>query len=86
MRLMAGKCIALTAHGNRKRDLLEWARSNQALLAEDRFLATGTTRRLLNEELGLTLESVRNRSLGGDQQIGVRIVEGEIDHPPVEEN
>jgi len=45
--LMTRRRIALTAHDNRKADLLDWARFNRALLAGNRLVATGTTGRRL---------------------------------------
>ena len=45
------KRIALIAHDNRKQDLLEWARFNRGTLAEHRLFGTGTTGRLLQDEL-----------------------------------
>jgi methylglyoxal synthase len=71
--------IALIAHDNKKRDMLEWARYNQPLLARHELFATATTGRLLQEQLGLPVTCFRSGPLGGDQQIGARIAEGEID-------
>lgn len=71
--------IALVAHDNKKRDLLEWAKYNRAILAEHRLFGTGTTGRLVEEELGLPVTRFRSGPLGGDQQLGARITEGEID-------
>jgi methylglyoxal synthase len=47
------KRIALFAHDNRKPDLLAWARYNLTTLAEHELIATGTTRGLLESDLGL---------------------------------
>jgi len=71
--------IALVAHDRRKQDLREWARFNRGILARHRLFATGTTGRLLHEELGLPVTCFRSGPLGGDQQIGARIADGEID-------
>jgi methylglyoxal synthase len=71
--------IALIAHDNKKQDMLEWARYNQPLLARHELFATATTGRLLQEQLGLPVTCFRSGPLGGDQQIGARIAEGEID-------
>jgi methylglyoxal synthase len=71
--------IALIAHDNKKADLREWARFNRAVLARQRLFATGTTGRLLADDLGLRITCVQSGPLGGDQQIGARIAEGAID-------
>jgi methylglyoxal synthase len=73
------KKIALVAHDNKKRDLLEWAKFNRELLAEHIIYATGTTGNLLELELGLNVNKLQSGPLGGDQQIGAMIVENEID-------
>ncbi|MCX7974538.1 MAG: methylglyoxal synthase [Candidatus Aminicenantes bacterium] len=73
------KRIVLIAHDNKKKDLLEWARFNQGLLAKHSLSATGTTGALLKKELGLEVECFQSGPLGGDQQIGARITEGKID-------
>jgi methylglyoxal synthase len=71
--------IALIAHDNKKSDIAEWARFNRALLAQHDLCATGTTGKLLISELGLPVTCLRTGPLGGDQQIGARIAEGEVD-------
>ena len=77
--LPARRRIALIAHDHMKRDMLEWARYNAALLAGHDLFATATTGRLLQTELGLPVTCFRSGPFGGDQQIGARIAEGEID-------
>jgi len=73
------KQIALVGHDNKKQDLVEWARFNRETLAQHRIYATGTTGALLERELGFSLTRLQSGPLGGDQQIGAKIVEGEID-------
>ncbi len=73
------KKIALIAHDNKKQDLLEWAGFNRALLAQHELYATGTTGNLLEEELDLKIIKLQSGALGGDQQIGAKIAQGEID-------
>jgi methylglyoxal synthase len=75
----AQRRIALVAHDNKKNELLAWARFNRDLLAGHQLFATGTTGRLLESELDLTVECFQSGPLGGDQQIGARITEGAID-------
>jgi len=73
------KKIALIAHDNKKQDLLEWAGFNRDLLAQHELYATGTTGQLLEEELDLKIIKLQSGALGGDQQIGAKIAQGEID-------
>lgn len=71
--------IALIAHDNKKRDMREWAAYNRDRLLEHELFATATTGRILHDELGLDVVRFRSGPYGGDQQIGARIAEGEID-------
>ena len=73
------KKIALVAHDNKKGDLLEWAKYNRVLLAHHDLYATGTTGTALERELDLKINRLQSGPLGGDQQIGARIVDNEID-------
>jgi methylglyoxal synthase len=67
------------AHDNKKRDLLDWARFNRPILAEHTLFATGTTGRLIEDELGLDVTRFKSGPLGGDQQLGAKITDGQID-------
>jgi methylglyoxal synthase len=73
------KKIALVAHDNKKGDLVEWAQYNRDLLAHHTVYATGTTGTLLEKEIGIDIIKLRSGPLGGDQQIGARIADGDID-------
>ncbi len=73
------KRIGLVAHDNKKPDLIEWAKYNQRLLAAHDLVATGTTGTLLEDELGVGILKLQSGPLGGDQQLGALIAEGEID-------
>src|SRR5512143_4094545 len=73
------KKIALVAHDNKKRDLLEWAKFNRDLLAHHKVYATGTTGTLLEQTLNFKINKLKSGPLGGDQQIGAKIADDEID-------
>jgi methylglyoxal synthase len=75
----ATRRIALVAHDHKKQDLREWADHNRELLSRHALVATGTTGRLLADELGLQVTCLRSGPLGGDQQIGALIASGELD-------
>ena len=87
------RTIALVAHDNRKRNLIEWVRFNRGTLENYRLICTGTTGRLVQEALeasesdnvpvsepkNLNITRLKSGPLGGDQQLGALIAEGEID-------
>src|SRR5450432_2185992 len=73
------KRVALVAHDSKKADLVEWAKFNRELLAHHDVYATGTTGEILERELGFAITKLQSGPLGGDQQVGAMIVDGEID-------
>ncbi len=73
------KRIALVAHDNKKKEMMDWAEFNRTTLARHELIATGTTGRLLEESLDRPVRQVLSGPLGGDQQIGAMIAEGLID-------
>jgi len=73
------KKIALVAHDNKKLDLLEWAKYNSVLLAHHILYATGTTGAAIEREIQLKVHRLQSGPLGGDQQIGAKIVDNQID-------
>lgn len=77
--LCCRKKIALIAHDNKKQDMLEWAKYNRDTLEKHELFATGTTGKILSEQLGLKITILESGPLGGDLQIGARISEGYID-------
>lgn len=73
------KKIALVAHDNKKQDLIEWIRFNKGTLANHNLYATGTTGKILEQELNVSVKKLESGPLGGDQQIGAHIAQNEID-------
>lgn len=73
------KSIALVAHDNRKKDLVEWVIHNKEKLAGHSFFATGTTGKLIQGVLN-NITKLKSGPLGGDQQLGALIAEGKIDY------
>ncbi len=76
---MPKKKIALVAHDNEKQDLLDWVETNRDSLMKHELSATGTTGRLIEKKLGIDVKTFRSGPLGGDQQIGAEIVNGNVD-------
>ena len=73
------KNIALIAHDNKKADLIEWCEQNKDILTQHFLCGTGTTARMITDKTGLPVKRYNSGPLGGDQQIGAKIVEGRID-------
>ncbi|MFC2152501.1 methylglyoxal synthase [Bacteroidota bacterium] len=83
------KRIALVAHDNRKKDLLDWVEWNWETLAEHELICTGTTGSLIDDLINHKMSEInkprkeikklKSGPLGGDQQLGALISTGEID-------
>lgn len=83
------KNIALVAHDNRKKDLIEWVEWNWEILVPHKLICTGTTGKLVEEALekvmekdsghSYTITRLKSGPLGGDQQLGSLITDGKID-------
>jgi len=73
------KRIALIAHDNQKSALLDWVREHQQELARHSLHATGTTGTVLAANTALEIQKLISGPLGGDQQIGAKITQNEID-------
>lgn len=86
---MECKSIALVAHDNRKKDLVEWVEWNYKDLIEHKLICTGTTGTLVENalknkigkeaKLKFEIRKLKSGPLGGDQQLGALIAEGKID-------
>jgi len=73
------KHIALVAHDGKKAALVDWCEKNQDVLKGHFLCGTGTTARLIADRTGLPVKGYSSGPLGGDQQIGAKIVEGQVD-------
>lgn len=73
------KHIALIAHDSKKAELVNWVEENKEVLQNHFLCGTGTTARLIADKTNLPVKGYNSGPLGGDQQIGSRIVEGNID-------
>lgn len=73
------KRIAMVAHDHKKTQLVNWAVTHKHTLAKHEIFATGTTGRLLENALDRPVNKMFSGPLGGDQQIGAKIANGEID-------
>jgi len=71
--------IALIAHDKKKDDMIALAAEYAAFLRGCTLTATGTTGGRLINEIGLEVTRMHSGPLGGDLQIGARLVDGEID-------
>ena len=73
------KRIALVAHDNRKEDLLTWVKYNAHVLDKHELYATGTTGKVISEACSLNIHRLKSGPLGGDQQLGAMIANGDLD-------
>jgi methylglyoxal synthase len=73
------KRIALIAHNHKKDELLQWAEKNRDLLFEHKLFSTQTTGSLLEKNLNIKIKKYKSGPLGGDLQIGAKIVKKKID-------
>ena len=73
------KNIALIAHDSKKRELIAWCNANKEILKHHFLCGTGTTARMITDATGLPVKGYNSGPLGGDQQIGAKIVEGRVD-------
>ncbi len=73
------KRIALIAHDSKKRELIAWCDKNKETLKKHFLCGTGTTARMISDATELPVKGYNSGPLGGDQQIGAKIVEGNVD-------
>ncbi len=73
------RTLALIAHDQKKAEMVSWAMKNKESLSRFNLCGTGTTAKLVADATGLEVKRYLSGPLGGDQQIGAKIAEGEID-------
>lgn len=73
------KNIALIAHDGKKAEMIAWCEDNKDILKNHFLCGTGTTARMITEKTGLPVRGYNSGPLGGDQQVGAKIVEGKVD-------
>ena len=79
VKMQAQKRIALIAHDGKKKEMVDWCKKNEGTLKGHFLCGTGTTAKLIASATGLPVEAYKSGPIGGDQQIGARIVDGKID-------
>lgn len=72
------KKIALIAHDGKKQEMLDWCEENKEILKQHKLCGTGTTARMITDRVGISVKGYNSGPLGGDQQIGAKIVEGQV--------
>lgn len=71
--------IALIAHDKKKNEIIELAKEYKDVLDGNELYATGTTGTLIMGETGLAIHRMKSGPLGGDQQIGAMLADGNMD-------
>ncbi len=71
--------IALIAHDKKKSEITDLAIKYKDVLSNHDLFATGTTGTLIMGETGLTIHRMKSGPLGGDQQIGAMLADGDLD-------
>lgn len=71
--------IALIAHDKKKDEIIRLAIEYKDVLAAHELFATGTTGTLIMGETALPIHRMKSGPLGGDQQIGAMLADGNLD-------
>lgn len=71
--------IDLIAHDKKKNEIIELAKEYKDVLEGNELYATGTTGTLIMGETGLSIHRMKSGPLGGDQQIGAMLADGNMD-------
>lgn len=71
--------IALIAHDKMKDEIVEFVQRYKSIFAANELLGTGTTAKLVTDMTGLKVQRLLSGPMGGDQQIGAKVAQGDID-------
>lgn len=71
--------VAIISHDKLKPKMLDFVKLNLEWFKKQRIYATGTTGRIISEETGLDINLKKSGPLGGDQEIGSMIANGDLD-------
>jgi methylglyoxal synthase len=74
------KNIALVAHDNKKKDLMEWCDFNKGTLSRYNLYATGGTGKKIIEKTSLEIKLLKDGAHGGDMEIGAMIANRQLDY------
>lgn len=73
------KNIALVAHDNKKKNIVEWCDFNKRTLSRYDLYATGTTGKRIAEKTDLKISLLKNGPYGGDMELGALIANEKLD-------
>jgi methylglyoxal synthase len=73
------KSIALVAHDNKKKDIVEWCDFNKGTLSQFCLYATGTTGQQIIDQTGLKINLLKSGPYGGDMELGALIANNKLD-------
>ncbi len=74
------KSIALVAHDNKKKDIVEWCEFNKGTLSNYCLFATGTTGKAIIEKTSLDINLLKSGPYGGDMELGSMIANKQLDY------
>ena len=72
------KSVALVAHDNKKKDIVEWCDFNKGTLSHYLY-ATGTTGQQIIDQTGLQINLLKSGPYGGDMELGALIANDKLD-------